>query len=153
MLRRKRAMPTLVVVAALALGTAGADAGKLNLGGGIKDVVKVMGIGFAVKTFGGQINSAINTVLMQNHIERHGATKVVPILSVGQGAYIGAAQVTGPEDEVAKIKGVVQGEISTSSDKVRLKALVPIDSINPFESLPKPKFKGVGVTAIIDFDV
>ena len=112
-----------------------------------------MGIGFAVKTFGGQINQAINTVLMQNNIERHGATKVVPILSVGQGAYTGAAQVTGPENEVAQVQAVVQGEVTASGGQVRFNALVPVDSINPFQSLPKPKFKGVGITAIIDFNV
>lgn len=117
----------------------------------VGDVVKVFGIGFAVKTFGSQINSAINMVLMQNHVERHGGTKVVPILSVGQGLYIGAAQVTGSEAEVAQIKAVIQGEIAVG--EVRLKGLVPVDSINPFESLPKPKFAGVGITAVIDFDV
>jgi len=111
-----------------------------------------MGIGFAVKTFGPQINSAINTVLMQNNIERHGATKVVPVLSVGQGAYIGAAQVTGPQEDVSKIQAVVQGEMNVGGE-VRLKGLVPVDSLNPFESLPKPKFNGVGVTALIDFHV
>jgi len=122
------------------------------LSGTIADAVKVMGIGFAVKTFGPQINSAINTVLMQNNIERHGATKVVPVLSVGQGAYIGAAQVTGPQEDVSKIQAVVQGEMNVGGE-VRLKGLVPVDSLNPFESLPKPKFNGVGVTALIDFHV
>lgn len=150
----RRRQLAVALVAALALGTAGARAAKIDLGSSaIGDAVKVMGIGFAVKTFGGQINQAINTILMQNNIERHGATKVVPILSVGQGAYIGAAQVTGPENEVAQIQAVVQGEVSASSGQVRLNALVPVNSINPFQSLPKPKFKGVGITAIIDFNV
>ncbi|HOJ21348.1 MAG TPA: hypothetical protein PLU39_09870 [Armatimonadota bacterium] len=148
----RRRQLAAALVAALALGTAGARAAKIDLGS-IGDAVKIMGIGFAVKTFGGQINQAINTVLMQNNIERHGATKVVPILSVGQGAYIGAAQVTGPENEVAQVQAVVQGEVTASGGQVRFNALVPVDSINPFQSLPKPKFKGVGITAIIDFNV
>ncbi|MDH7569627.1 MAG: hypothetical protein QHJ73_08585, partial [Armatimonadota bacterium] len=150
---RRRRWKLLGVVGMLTLATAGAGAMKMDLGGGLKDVIKVMGIGFAVKTFGPQINTAINTVLMQNHIERHGGTKVVPILSVGQGTYIGAAQVTGPQEEVAKIQAVIQGEVAVGKDKVRLKGLVPVDSINPFASLPKPKFKGVGITAVIDFNV
>ena len=137
----RRRQLAAALVAALALGTAGARAAKIDLGS-IGDAVKIMGIGFAVKTFGGQINQAINTVLMQNNIERHGATKVVPILSVGQGAYIGAAQVTGPENEVAQVQAVVQGEVTASGGQVRFNALVPVDSINPFQSLPKPKFKG-----------
>ena len=148
----RRRQLAAALVAALALGTAGARAAKIDLGS-IGDAVKIMGIGFAVKTFGGQINQAINTVLMQNNIERHGATKVVPILSVGQGAYIGAAQVTGPENEVAQVQAVVQGEVTASGGQVRFNVLVPVDSINPFQSLPKPKFKGVGITAIIDFNV
>ena len=72
---------------------------------------------------------------------------------MGQGAYTGAAQVTGPENEVAQVQAVVQGEVTASGGQVRFNALVPVDSINPFQSLPKPKFKGVGITAIIDFNV
>ncbi len=151
MRRSKRLVGALLCAAVL--GGATAARAKIEVPSGVADVVKVLGIGYAVKTFGPQINSAINTVLMQNHIERHGGTKVVPILSVGDGAYIGGAQVTGPEEEVAKIKAVIQGEVTIGSDKVRLKGLVPVDSDNPFDSLPKPKFKGVGVTALIDFHV
>ncbi|HPO74939.1 MAG TPA: hypothetical protein PLJ31_19515, partial [Armatimonadota bacterium] len=61
----RRRQLAAALVAALALGTAGARAAKIDLGS-IGDAVKIMGIGFAVKTFGGQINQAINTVLMQN---------------------------------------------------------------------------------------
>ncbi|NLC56987.1 MAG: hypothetical protein GX774_09140 [Armatimonadetes bacterium] len=147
-MKRRYRFGILVLGAAVLGGATTARA----LSGTIADAVKVMGIGFAVKTFGPQINSAINTVLMQNNIERHGATKVVPVLSVGQGAYIGAAQVTGPQEDVSKIQAVVQGEMNVGGE-VRLKGLVPVDSLNPFESLPKPKFNGVGVTALIDFHV
>ena len=150
MKKRKRLVVLLLCASALGGATI---ARAMSIPSGIADVVKVLGIGFAVKTFGPQINSAINTVLMQNHVERHGGTKVVPILSVGQGLYIGAAQVTGPEEEVAQIQAVIQGEVAVGSDKLRLKGLVPVDSINPFKSLPKPKFVGVGVTALIDFNV
>lgn len=142
----------LLLFGVMALVGAGGVSAKLGVPESVKDAVKVLGIGFAVKTFGPQINTAINAVLMQNHVERHGGTKVVPILSVGQGTYIGAAQVTGPEAQVAKIQAVVQGEVAVGKD-VRLKALVPVDSLNPFAEMPKPKFQGVGISAIIDFDV
>jgi len=154
MVKHEKRLIVLGLALGLAVGSLG-RAGALNLGGTLKDAVKVLGIGFAVKTFGPQINQGINAVLMQKHIERHGGTKVVPILSVGQGLYVGAAQVMGPETEVAKVKAVIQGEVGATafSKDVRLKALVPVDSINPFESLPKPMFKGVGISAVIDFDV
>jgi len=65
--------------------------------------LKLFGIGFVVKTYGKQINSFVNTLMLNNNAQNREATKVVPILSVGvgivsgnPGSYIGAAQVQRP---------------------------------------------------------
>jgi hypothetical protein len=120
------------------------------LGGTLGTAVKIFGIGYAVRVFGPQINSFINSVLMQRGIEREGATKVVPILSLGQGLYVGAAQVMGPVSRVEEVKVVGQGEINIGS--VRLNGLFPVNTINPIGTSPRT-VGGLGVSAIIDFNV
>jgi len=120
----------------------------------LNQVLEVFGIGLVVKTLAPQINDFINTLMLNNRVENREKTKVVPILSVGigisspGGAYIGAAQVSGPEEAVAAVQAVAQIE-ATFSNTVRVKALVPIDSLTP---LPGSfhRVYGVGVTALID---
>ncbi|HOF88014.1 MAG TPA: hypothetical protein PLZ36_07910, partial [Armatimonadota bacterium] len=57
----------------------------------IGDILLVGGIVLVVNTFGSQLNDFINDALGQREAALAGATKVVPIFSVGRGAYIGAA--------------------------------------------------------------
>ena len=47
---------------------------------------------------------------MKNGVGTDYATKVVPIVSVGTGKYIGAVQVIGPSAQVEKVKAVAQLE-------------------------------------------
>lgn len=109
-------------------------------------VLKVGGIGFVVDKFGPQIDEFLNKILRQNNLSTTYATKVVPILSVGNSGYIGAAQVTGPASEIERVKAVAQVEASFNST-IRVKGLVPIDSMNPTSA---SRIQGVGVSAIID---
>lgn len=109
-------------------------------------VLKVGGIGFVVDKFGTQIDEFLNKILRQNNLSTTYATKVVPILSVGNSGYIGAAQVTGPASEIERVKAVAQVEASFNST-IRVKGLVPIDSMNPTSA---SRIQGVGVSAIID---
>lgn len=83
-----------------------------NLGSILGGVVKVGGIGFLVDKYGESINSAINSVMMKEGAGTNYATKVVPIVSIGNSGYIGAAQVIGDADQVAKVEAVGQLEIS-----------------------------------------
>jgi hypothetical protein len=115
----------------------------------IGQLVKVFGIGYVVTQFGGQINSFINSLSGQHGVKWAGTTKVVPIISVGQGGYIGAAQVQGPSDKVKTVKAVGQVEARISSFRGRL--LVPVNTINPTNNLTR--VKGVGVSALIDFKI
>ena len=75
------------------------------------------------------------------------ATKVVPILSVGGSGYIGAAQVVGPAEQIAKVEAVGQLEFSVNDQLFRIKGLIPMDSKNPTSF---SRVQGVGVSAVID---
>jgi hypothetical protein len=124
----------------------------------ITTAIKLFGIGYVVKTYGSQINDGINTLMLNNKAANKDKTKVVPILSVGlgiasnnPGSYIGAAQVQGPAAAVNKVEAVAQIETSMFS-AVRLKGLVPVDSLNPIAG-NLHRVYGVGVTAIVDFQL
>ena len=66
-----------------------------GLGSILGGIVKVGGIGFLVDKYGESLNSAINSVMMKEGAGTNYATKVVPIVSIGNRGYIGAAQVIG----------------------------------------------------------
>ncbi|MCX6344780.1 MAG: hypothetical protein NT018_06875 [Armatimonadetes bacterium] len=78
------------------------------------------------------------------------ATKVVPILSVGEKGYIGGAQVSGPAAQVEMVDAVFQYEQNFSNNNYRAKVLLPSASLNPLKLERVPK---VGVTAIIDYSL
>jgi hypothetical protein len=111
------------------------------------DVLKGAAIGYAVKTYGPQLDTFINSVFRNQGGTPSGATKVVPYLSFGEKAYIGMMQVAGPKEHVEKVQSVWQYEDLFDSGRVRLRVLVPSDSLNP---LRLRRVKGVGCTAIID---
>jgi hypothetical protein len=113
-------------------------------------IIKVAGIGILVDRFGPQLNSFINTLMVQHNATPEFATKVVPILTVGvlgNSGYIGAAQVMGPQNLVDKVQAVVQVESSFSGNMFRIKGLIPIDSKIPVNFT---RVSGVGVSAMID---
>ena len=139
-----------LVVCALAAAMIGAGAltqvSAFNLGSVLGGVVKVGGIAILVDKYGASINSAINSVMM-----KEGAgTTVVPIVSIGNKGYIGAAQVIGDADQVEKVKAVGQLEISWNNKLFRIKGLIPMDSVNPTSF---SRVQGVGVSAVIDVRV
>lgn len=110
------------------------------------DILKVGGVLLAVNQFGTQINHFINDLLSQRKAELAGRTKVVLIFSVGQGAYIGAAQVVGMPAAVDKVQTVVAAEGVLG--KLDGTLLVPISTKVPGSKLSK--VSGVGVSAIVD---
>jgi len=111
------------------------------------DVLRAGAIALGTKEFAPQINDFINSVFKNQGGTPEGATKVVPYLTFGEKAYIGMMQVAGPKAQVAKVKAVWQYEDLFDRGRVRLRALVPSDSLNP---LQVRRVKGVGCTAIID---
>lgn len=135
-------------VATLMLGTGiASQVSAFNLGSFLGGVVKVGGIGFLVDKYGDSINSAINSLMMKEGAGTNYATKVVPIVSIGDSGYIGAAQVIGDANQVAKVKAVGQLEIGWNDRLFRIKGLVPMDSMDPTAF---SRVQGVGVSAVID---
>ncbi|GIV09138.1 MAG: hypothetical protein KatS3mg019_1229 [Fimbriimonadales bacterium] len=124
----------------------------LTLGGVVAyaqlgQVLKAGGIALAVDRFGGDMDRAINR-LTNTKPDKNFATKVVPILSAGNGAHIGAAQVMGKPDVVKQVQAVAQVEGDFLGREVRLRALIPISTKNPQRSINR--VEGVGVSGIID---
>lgn len=110
-------------------------------------IFRAAGIGLVVKETGPALDKFINTVTLQNKIPVGMSTKVVPILSVGEKGYVGAAQVAGPAAEVKSVQAVWLYEDNFSGNEFRLKVYVPSASLNPLEL---KKVQKVGISAIID---
>ncbi len=118
-------------------------------GQSLGDILVIGGVILVVSTFGDQINNFINDTLRQNQVELAGASKVVPIFSVGQGAYIGAAQVIGLPVNVRQTQGVAS--VNVSIGNLTGSALVPITTRRPSGGTGLNRVSGVGVSAVIDF--
>lgn len=145
----KRMAASCLAAAMIGAGALG-SASAFDLGSVLGGVVKVGGIGYLVDRYSDQLNSAINSVMMKEGAGTNYATKVVPIVSIGNSGYIGAAQVIGDADQVEKVEAVGQLEISWNDKLFRIKGLIPMDSKNP---LSFSRVQGVGVSAVIDVRV
>lgn len=111
-------------------------------------ILKGGAIVFVIDRFGGQINSAMNKIVGDPNREAGNKTKVVPIVSVGQGASAGAAQVSGPARSVDMVKAVaqVEGNVRIGAS-LRLRALIPVSTKSATNI---KRVYGVGVTGLID---
>jgi hypothetical protein len=143
MMSSRRVVATVVLVCLLGIGLLAGAAHAIDLG----NILKVSGVVFLVNQYGGQIDSFITSALGERNAAVQGATKVVPILSLGSGGYIGAAQVVGNPDNVKKVKAVVQVEGNFGS--VRAQVLLPTET----EGGSPERAKGVGVSAVIEFRI
>ncbi len=132
----------LTIIVALIVGVSVPAVRALDLG----DIVKVGGIAWLVDKYDEQIDNFINKALGERDAQARGATKVVPILSVGRGGYIGAAQVVGVPSGVEKTKAVIQAEMKLGSG--RGTALIPVSTKAATKS--PTRTKGVGVSAVVD---
>ena len=138
---KKQVIAAMLTVSLLAAGgTAVTQAFSLG------SILKVGGVTVLVDKFGGQINDFLNQLLMKNGVGTDYATKVVPVLSIGTGKYIGAVQVVGPTAQIDKVKAVGQLE-GSFNDIARAKALIPLESV---DITHLSRVQGVGVSAIID---
>ena len=134
------------MAAGILCGTVGIVAGA-QLGSVIKGGAVVV----VVDKFGPDINKAINKVMGEHGATGKQATKVVPILSLGDSGYIGAVQVAGPAELVKKVQGVAQLEGRFKPPllgSIRLRGLVPVSTKTPGKSIDR--IEGVGVSAIVD---
>lgn len=115
----------------------------------LNDALKVGGVLVVVNEFGDEINDFINELLDNNDAKTNAATKVVVIVSPVSGKYIGAAQVTGPREAVARVKAVAQLEKSFKK-AIRVKAMVPIANEKGNDIT---RVQGVAVSAVIDIRI
>ena len=140
-------MKKKVITALLVFCLTSAAAIPVTQAFGFGDIFKVGGIAIIVDKFAGPLNNFINTLTAKNGAETEYSTKVVPIITLGSGGYVGAAQVIGTEDLIDQVHAVVQIEGNFNGSQFRVKALIPIDSKNPVNF---SRVQGVGVSAIID---
>jgi hypothetical protein len=141
----KRSTAVLLMAALLSLGLVASAGWGLGLG----DILKVGGIAWLVSQYGDQIDKFIGSALNERQAQINGATKVVPILSVGQGGYIGAAQVVGNPQNVKDVKAVFQleGQVGSFRPNIMVPTVTDKVSGNP------ERAKGVGVSAVIQFRI
>ncbi len=116
----------------------------------IKEILKVVGVGAAVKQFGPDINKAINKLSGQKDTAVK-STKVVPIISIGVGgknSYIGAAQVMGTAATLKKVEAVASPEADLFGKEIRVRALIPVATKEVQNGIKA--VDGVGVSGIVD---
>ncbi|MBI3946296.1 MAG: hypothetical protein HY321_10285 [Armatimonadetes bacterium] len=143
-MRRAVGVAGLLLACAWAVASVAEPARAASFG---SKVVRGAAIGLAVKTAAKPLNQFINAITLRHGKQTHLATKVVPILSVGEKGFVGGAQVAGPRAQVDRVQAVYQYEHALSHQNYRAKVLLPSASINPLEL---KRVEKVGVSAIID---
>lgn len=133
------------IAAALAAGFILGN-GMTTVQAGILDkVIKGGVIGYAVDATAGPLNDGINAVTAKYGVSSTDATKVVPIISVGDGSRAGAAQVSGPVEKVDQVKAALIIEQTILG--IRAKILIPVDRVD-YKNVNR--VQGVGVSASLD---
>ena len=149
-MNRFKKQTAVLLLAALSLTAVPTSATALDLGDILKKGALIVGGGALVKALAEPLNDFINTVTFNRNAKFQGYTKVVPIVSIGDGTHIGAAQVGGQvKSAVERTQAAAQLEAEFKG--VRIRILIPIDSVNPSEKFNR--VQGVGVTAMIDADI
>lgn len=124
--------------------------GLLILGGAaaaqLGSILKGGGIAYLVTQFGPEINKAINGLTKTRDTQTY-TTKVVPVISGGEGVAVGAVQVAGPRSAVAKVQAVAQLEGNFKQLGVRVRALIPVSTKSVTDIR---RVTGVGISGIVD---
>jgi hypothetical protein len=119
-----------------------------QLGKGIQATLILL----AVDRYGKDINKFVNEVTRTQDIGDEAVTRVVPILTVGNGTYAGAAQINGPRRLVDTVRAVAQmeGQKRIIQPTVRVRGLIPVSdrAVKSLETLKR--VPGVGVTATLE---
>jgi hypothetical protein len=144
-MKKFQSLPSVITLTLLAALLLASSAWAIGLG----DILKVGGIAYLVDRYDSDIDKFITKSLDEQGAAAQGATKVVPILSLGSGGYIGAAQVVGTPESVQKVKAVIQLEGNFGS--VRAQILVP--TVVDKATKNPDRAKGVGVSAVIEFAI
>lgn len=111
--------------------------------------LKEKGMTLALDHFSEKIDNYVNENAPLK-IESGTATKIVPVVTIGSKGYIGAAQISGPKEQVDKCKAALSVEGQLASGAVRVQYLVPIDTNKPTSLDNVRRVQGVGVSARLD---
>ena len=137
------ALAATMSIAPLGMGAATANAdvlGKVLLGAG--------GI-LLVKATAKPLNNFIDNLMLTNHVANRGKTKVVPMVGIGTGVYVGAAQVSGPAYAIDRTQAVAElTSFFGGGAAWHIDALIPVDKLNVLAGFKR--VYGVGVDAIIN---
>ncbi len=142
---RRRGIAVLLTVVLLGLVLSATAVQAIDLG----DILKVGGVAWLVTQYGDQIDGFLTSALDERDAAARGATKVVPILSLGGGGYVGAAQVVGSPENVQRVKAVFQ--VEGRYGNIRAQVLLP--AATDRASGRPDRAKGVGVSAVIEFQI
>jgi len=110
-------------------------------------LVKTVGVGVVVSAVSGPANDGINRLVGQRNLPPGVSTKVVPVLSLGEKGYVGAAQIAGSSSLVGQVKAVLQLETAFADKQYRIKLLMPLNSVNPIGA---KRVRGVGISGLLD---
>ena len=113
------------------------------------DMLKEKGMTLVLDHFSEKIDNYVNENAPLK-IESGCATKIVPVVTIGSKGYIGAAQISGPREQVDKCKAALTVEGQLASGAVRVQYLVPIDTNKPTSLDNVHRVQGVGVSARLD---
>jgi len=147
---RGRVVAAATLLVCCCVWLAAAPVGEAGLSRLLRQVAKVVGIEALVRHFADPLNDFINRLLLNNKVENREKTKVVPIVSFGERKAVGAAQVSGSDEALDKVRAVILYEDIFSQGQFRIKALVPGDSADPTKF---SRVYGCGVTAVIDVKI
>lgn len=136
------------IVAALLAGFIVGNSMPLAQAGILDKVIKGGVIGYAVDATADSLNNGINAVTAKYGVSSTDATKVVPIISVGDGSRAGAAQVSGPQEKVDQVKAALIIEQTILG--IRAKILIPVDRVD-YKNVNR--IQGVGVAASLDVKI
>ncbi len=132
------------LIAGIVIGNVSSVANASVLG----TILKGGAVGAVVNATADSLNKAINTVTAKYNVSTTDATKVVPIISVGDGSRAGAAQVSGPQEKVDQVKAALIIEQTILG--IRAKILLPVDSLD-YKNVNR--VQGVGVSASLDVKI
>ena len=113
------------------------------------DLLKEKGMSLALDHFAGRINEYVNEHAPLK-VDSTYETKIVPVVTIGTKGYIGAAQISGPKEQLDKCKAALTVEGELASGAVRVQYLVPIDTNRPVSLENVHRVPGVGVSARLD---
>lgn len=120
----------------------------------LEGILKGGAVIVVVDKFSGQIDRFVNQITGNRTNNVRESTRVVPILSVGRGTFVGAVQVTGPKNLVDQVKAVAQLEGQTKiAGTIRVRALIPISTREVADPTSLSRVKGVGVSALVDLQL